>query len=459
MDRQVLNQLITIWNPHFINPQKGGWEKTVPREKYLAQLEKLMVLRHVLILTGVRRSGKSTIMHQLLRSLIEEKGVPPKNILFLFLEDILVQQYLKLGWKFLETIYNYYLETYNPQGKIYLFLDEIQGIEDFNRWIASRYERKEKVKFILSGSRRALVESESATVLTGRNVKIDVYPLNFYEYLVMKGVEVRGAESLTSIRDANFEQISLILHHLGNYLYEGGYPEIVLAEGEEIKRALASSYYSDIISRDVLKPNSIRNAQDVEILGLQIMSDFTRTHTYSSLARPQKLSVDTVKAYLEYFKKAYLFFESKHFSYKTKETQDVQRPRKIYVIDNGLRNFNIPLPRPDIGQCAENVVYMELLKSSPAVHYWKGKKEIDFVVMNPKLSFLNVSYTDELHEREVEGMVEGLKEFNVYEGVVLTKNYSDIKKIEGKKISFVPLWAWLIFNGKEIKKGKTKANA
>lgn len=443
-----MKELISIWNPHFTDPTKGGWQGTIPREKYLQRLKKLMDLRHVVILTGVRRSGKSTLMQQLVNHLIEEKKVPPKNIFFLFLEDILVQQYLKMGWRFLEEIYNYYLETYNPQGQIYLFLDEVQGIKEFNRWVATKYERKELIKFILSGSRSALVESESATVLTGRNVRIDVYPLNFYEYLLMHNVEVKGGESLESIQDANFDQVPTMLHHLGKYLFEGGYPEIVLATNEEAKRTLAASYYADIITRDVLKPYAVRNAQEVEVLGLQIMADFTRTHTYSSLAKPQKLSIDTVKSYLEYFEKAYLFFESKYFSYKTKETQDVQKPRKIYVVDNGLRNFNIPLPRPDLGQCAENIVYMELLKNNPAVHYWKGKREIDFVVMNPNLSFYNVSYTDEPHSREVEGMVEGLKEFAINGGAILTKNYANTRELEGKKLSFIPLWAWLIFSGK-----------
>lgn len=448
MDNEILRQLITTWNPHFTDPKKGGWEGTVPREKYLQRLKKLMDLRHVVILTGVRRSGKSTLMRQMVKDLIEERQVPPQNILFLFLEDILASQYLKLGWKFLEALYNCYLETYNPQGQVYLFLDEIQGVKEFNRWIATHYERKEPIKFVLSGSRTALVESESATVLTGRNVRIDVYPLNFYEYLLMHDVEVKGGKDIAGIRDANFKQVPTMLHHLGNYLFEGGYPEIVLAQSDEAKRSLASAYYSDIVSRDVLRPNAIRNAQEVEVLGLQIMADFTRTHTYSSLGRPQKLSVDAIKAYLEYFEKAYLFFESKHFSYKTKETQDVQRPRKIYVVDNGLRNFNIPLPRLDLGPCAENVVYIELLKNNLAVHYWRGKREIDFVVMDPNLSFYNVSYTDEPHEREVEGMVEGLKEFNLDEGTILTKNYSGSKEIEGKKLSFVPLWVWLILSSK-----------
>lgn len=448
MDRDVLNTLLTTWNPHFTDPSKGKWAGTIPREKYLERLKKFIDVRHVLILTGVRRAGKSTLMHQLINHLIIEKAVPAKNIVYLFLEDVLVQQYLGLGWKLLEDLYTFYLETYNPQGKVYLFLDEIQGVKEFNRWISSKYERKEPIKFVLSGSRRSLVESESATVLTGRNVQIDVYPLNFYEYLSNKGVKIEGEASIESLRRANYSQQTSILHHLGNYLKEGGYPEIVLTPDEEVKRALASSYYRDTVTRDVVVPNGVRNQQEVEILGLQILSDFTKTHTYSSLSKPQKLSIDTTKAYLDYFQRAYLFFESRYFSYKTKETQDIQRARKIYVVDNGLRNFNIPLLRPDLGQCAENIVYMELRKQNTAVYYWEGKKEIDFVIMNPDLSLVNVSYTDQPHEREVEGMIEGLQEFNLDRGAVLTKNYSGTRQVEGKTVEFVPLWIWLILHGK-----------
>lgn len=458
MDRDVLNTLLTTWNPHFEDSSKGKWIGTVPREKYLERFKKLTDIRHALILTGVRRAGKSTLMHQFMNYLITERGVPAKNVVYLFLEDVLVQQYLNLGWKLLEDIYNFYLETCDPQGKVYLFLDEIQGIKEFNRWISSKYERQEQIKFILSGSRRSLVESESATVLTGRNVQIDVYPLNFYEYLLIKGVKIAGKANIASLRRANFFQATSILHHLGNYLKEGGYPEIVLAKDEEVKRTLASSYYRDSVSRDVVVPNGVRNQQEVEILGLQIMSDFTKTHTYSSLSRPQKLSLETTKAYLDYFQRAYLFFESKYFSYKTKETQDIQRARKIYVVDNGLRNFNVPIFRPDLGQCAENIVYMELRKQNAAIYYWQGKKEIDFVTMNPDLSFYNVSYTDQPHEREMKGMAEGLQEFNLDKGVVLTKNYFETKEVEGKTIEFVPLWTWLILNGKVFfKEAKTAA--
>jgi hypothetical protein len=387
-------------------------------------------------------------MQQMAGWLIKDRQVPPHNVVYLFLEDILVAPYLKSGAELLETFYTYYLERYNPQGKIYLFLDEVQGVKDFNRWIASKYERKENVKFILSGSRQSLIEAEAASVLTGRNVQIDVYPFSFYEYLLIKNIDIKGDASAQSIWEANNFQQLPILHHLGTYLFEGGFPEIVLCTNETEKRAIAAGYYRDTVSRDVLLPNHVRNARDVELLGLQVLADFTKTHTLSSLSKPNKLSVDTVKNYLEYFTKAYLFFESTYFSYKTKETQDIQKPRKLYVVDNGLRNFNIPITRPDLGQCAENVVYMELRKNNVAVYYWKGKHEVDFAVLNPKLSLYNVTYADKLHERETDGLLEAMDEFDLDQGIILTKNYFAKQKIETKVIEYIPLWVWLIQNGK-----------
>lgn len=458
MNNAEKETLISKWNPHFQDPSKGSWAGSVQREKYLGRLWEAMTLRHVIVLTGVRRSGKSTLMQQLIGKLIKE-GTDPKNVLYLHLEDVLILPYLQLGWKLLEELYTYYLEKYNPQGKVYLFLDEIQGVSEFNRWIATHYERKENIKFVISGSRQSLIESETSTLLTGRTVRFDVYPFNFYEYLIARNVQIEKGNTIEEIRDHNFSQTIVILHHLGNFLVEGGYPEIVLASEQRNKELIANTYYRDILTRDIINPHEIRNPGEVESLGLQILSDFTKTHTYRSLGSPQKLSVNTVKTYLNYFYKAYLFFESNHFSYKTKETQDIQKPRKIYVVDNGMRNFNVVVPRRDLGQCAENIVYLELMKNHPSVYYWRGKQEVDFVVLDPrqeaKLTLYNVSYADELHEREIKGLVEGLKEFKLDRGVVLTKNYFDIKTIEGITIEFIPLWSWLILNGrvffKEVK--------
>jgi hypothetical protein len=454
METSEIELLIKKWNPHFEDPTKGEWVDKIPREKYLERLWKVMDIRHIVILTGVRRCGKSTLMRQLMGRLIKE-GMNPKNVLYLYFEDLLVQKYLSQGSDLLEQFYAYYMEKYNPQGKVYVFLDELQGVKDFNRWLHTQYEFHRNIKFIVSGSRRSLIDSETATLLTGRNVRFDIYPFNFYEYLLVHHVDVKGGNTIASIRDGNFSQTTSILHHLGNFLYEGGYPEIVLSKTTESKSAIANGYYRDTLTRDVINPNNIRNPREIEVLGLQILADFTKTHTYRSLGAPQGLSVDTIKTYLEYFYTSYLLFESRHFSYKTKETQDVRRPIKLYVVDNGLRNFNTLNLRPDLGQCAENMVYMELAKNNAAIHYWKKEKEVDFVVFNPDLALLNVSYTDQIHEREIKSMTEALQEFNVDIGTILTKNYFDTKKIKGKTVEFVPLWAWFILNGRVFFKETT----
>lgn len=447
MDSSEIELLIKKWNPHFEDPAKGEWVGKVPREKYMQRLWQVMEIRHIVILTGVRRSGKSTLMRQLIGKLIQT-GTNPRNALYLYFEDLLVQKYLTAGADLLEQFYSFYMEKYNPQGRVYIFLDELQGVKEFNRWLHTQYEFNRNLKFIVSGSRRSLIDSETATLLTGRNVKYDIYPFNFYEYLLVHQVDIKGGDTIQSIRDVNFSQTTTILHYLGNFLHEGGYPEIVLVKTAERKSAIANSYYRDILTRDVINPNNIRNPREIEVLGLQILADFTKTHTYRSLGSPQGLSVDTVKSYLEYFYRSYLFFESRHFSYKTKETQDVRRPIKLYIVDNGLRNFNTLNLRPDLGQCAENMVYMELAKNNAAIYYWKGIKEVDFVVFNPDLTLVNVSYSDQMHDRETASLVEALQEFNLKKGLVLTKNYYNKQKVNGKTVEFVPLWAWLILNGR-----------
>jgi len=449
MENAQIEILLQKWNPHFRDVAKGLWVGTLPREKYLNRLWQMMDLRHILILTGVRRSGKSTLMQQMVGRLIAE-GVPPQNVLFLYFDDLLVRPYLDNGADLLERIFSFYREKFNPHGKVYLFLDELQGVRDFNHWLATHYERREDVKFIVSGSRRSLVQSETSTVLTGRNIQFDIYPFNFYEYLTVKKAPFYNASSGGELVRLNFDNMPAILHHLENFLYEGGFPEIVLTESQEAKSAIASSYYRDVLSRDITSMRPVRYPRDVEGLGLQALVDFTKQHTFRSLGRALHLSVDTVKQYLEYFYDAYLFFESPYFSYKVREVNDVQKPRKLYVVDNGLRNFNVINVRPDLGQRAENAAYMELKRNRAAIHYWKGKQEIDFAILNPSLSLLNVSYTDALPEREVSGILEGLSEFGLSRGTILTRNMFEIIQRDGKEIECVPLWAWLILNGREF---------
>lgn len=453
MQNTELEQLLIKWNPHF-QSGKARWEDITPRSYYLDKLWEALPLRHIMVLTGVRRSGKSTLMHQMIGKLIGE-GTKPTNIVYLQLEDSLVDKYLLehesqgkdrsiVGAGLLEKLFAIYREKHNPQGKIYLFLDEIQGIKGFNRVLNGWYESQENLKCIVSGSRKSLIDSEMATLLTGRTLQFTIYPFNFREYLMAKGVQLLPPVPIEETRDAYYEQTHTILHHLGNYLHEGAFPEVVMTNSEANKSLIATSYYKDFLARDIIGPNQIRNSRDAEVLGLQILADFTKTHTYRSLAKPLKLTSPTVKSYLEYFYQAYLFYESTFFSYSTKETQDIQRERKIYVVDNGLRNFNALFKTEDLGRCAENLVYLELSQRNSAVFYWKGKQEVDFVVKDPGVKLYNCTYTDDIPEREMSGLAEGMMEFKLSKSVLLTKNTLEDRQVEDKQISLIPLWAWLL---------------
>ena len=288
-----------------------------------------MDLRHRIILTGIRRAGKSTLMHQLTRYLLQERNVPAYNILYLFLEDISILPYLQNGIQFLDELFSFYLETYNPSGMLYVLLDEIQSVPEFNRWIATMYEKHPRVKFILSGSRYSLVKSDTSSLLTGRNILLQIEPFSFQEYLSVNKVAFEEGESASLIWQANYSNQSVFLHYFSSYMKEGGFPEIVLASNDLQKRALASNYFRDCVTRDIILPNHIRNESSIELLGFHLLQKFTTTHTYSSLGKPYKLSVETVKNYLMYFEKAFLFSQNQFFSYKTKETQDIQKPKKI----------------------------------------------------------------------------------------------------------------------------------
>ena len=113
-----------------------------------------------------------------------------------------------------------------------------------------------------------------------------------------------------------------------------------------------------------------------------------------------------------------------------------------------MRNLNIPYIRPDFGQCAENICSLEFRRQAYQQYYWKGKHEVDFVVFRPSISLFNVSYTDAIHSREIDGLVEAMDHFSLQESTLLTRNIHVTEKVQGKIIHCIPLWAWLLANQK-----------
>jgi len=426
MEIEKLNE----WNPWWedislINDLKGK-----PRSKY-RQLTDSVKIREITIITGIRRAGKSTLMYQMIDNLLK-KGLDPKQILFVNLED---KKLLDDG---LDDIYECYRENINLDKKAYIFLDEIHRKEGWESWIRKKYDLKSNDKFVISGSCSYLLKKEYSMLLTGRNLTFDVFPLSFEEFLSFKEININKNNLKKGVLLSK-TKLS-ILKQFKEYVSLGGFPEILFKQGR-YKVNLLEQYFDDILYKDIIDRYNL-NSQKTKDLALFLMTNFTGLVSLRTIRNSMKISYDLIKDYLAYYKEAFLFFLVDHFSYSFKEQKTL--PSKIYCIDNGLRNAVSFKFSKDEGRLAENLVFIDLKRRDKDVYYWKNNYEVDFVVKNKdqSLSAINVSYGDEIKEREIKGLLELKEEFKskVKELILLTK------KIEKKEsgINFVPLWKWLL---------------
>ncbi len=419
---------LTEWNPWWENKEsiKELRGKVRPKYSYLVNSIKI---REITIITGVRRSGKSTLMYQMINNLLEN-GVDPKQILFVNLED------KKLIKDSLEDIYLSYKESMNLDKKAYIFLDEIHRKEGWESWIRKKYDLKSNDKFIISGSCSYLLKKEYSTLLTGRNLTFEVFPLTFEEFLLFKNIKINKDNIKKGII---LEKTKLsILKYLKEYLNIGGFPEI-LFKPKEYKIKILEQYFDDILYKDIIDRYNL-NSQKTKDLALYLISNFTGLISLRNLRNSLGLSYSTIKDYLSYYLEAFLFFTLDHFSYSLKEQKSL--PSKIYCIDNGLRNAVSFKFSKDEGKLAENLVFIELKRREKNVYYWKKVHEVDFVIKNKGLTAINVSYTDEIDKREIKSLLECKKELNIKEMIILTKNLETKKD----KINYIPLWKWLLVN-------------
>lgn len=435
MDSDILED----WNPWWI-------QQEVPKillgkgRKIIQKLYSLMDLREILIISGIRRAGKTTLMYQLIDQLLKD-GVSPKNILFVNVED---PRFMEEN---LKTIISAYRQRFSSDGKMYVFLDEIQEMNHWEQWVKSYYERRIDIKFIISGSNSALLIGEYATLLTGRNITMKVFPFAFDEYLTI----LRGDTVLKDTSLAGTETSDRMIHYLEDFLEHGGFPEPLLRENA-LFSSVMNQYFQDIIYRDVIYRHRV-NPKKVTKLALHLVTNSGNPMSMRKLRNVTGLSFDSLNNFLEYFEEAFLLKKVDAFSFSTQTGLSNQLPRKYYCADTGLRNAIAHRFSMDLGRNAENVVAIELWRRGILFNYWMGrggKGEVDFAYLNDEGNpvGINVSYANTIEDREIKG----LKEFasamkgNVDQLLLLTKNVNDEidSGYDGIMIKFVPLWKWLL---------------
>lgn len=389
MDQSSIISLLQTWNP---------WEKPIPagilRTRYITQIYPFMDNKEVLILQGIRRAGKSTILKQLIQELVHN-AVNPKQVLYLNLEDYNFAPYLRI--ELLEEVLQAYKKHTQNEQKIFMFIDEIQKIEGWEKWVRTYYDRGDNIKFIVSGSSSRLMSRETSTVMTGRNITFTIWPLSFQEFCSFNSTQ-----------------------SLQEYLEFGGFPEIVLQSSEFKKRILLQQYFIDILYKDVIGRHDIRNAKQMTDLASYLINAAGGKISVSKLSKVFGLSQQTISLYVSYLIEAYLLYEVPWFSYSLKTRHDVTKLPKLYALDNGFINTLAVKYKGNKGQLFENAVLIHLAAKFKEVHYWSTlKTEVDFIV--DKIA-INVTATDNLPEREEMGLLEFVKKHRNFRSLLITES-------------------------------------
>jgi predicted AAA+ superfamily ATPase len=410
-----MKESIQRWNVWWENSQEIkkfiGTERTT-----LSQMLMELKIPHIKDVIGVRRCGKTVLMYQIISKLMEQ-NIKPKNILYLNFDDPELTD--------LEEAIKTSLHI-NPDIS-HMFLDEIQNVREWERIIRVYYDRKKFRQIFVSGSSASLISRDVGKTLTGRHITKILTPFSFKEYLIQQRIE----------KPADISNREKVIHYLELYLKNGGFPETIGTDRLTSKTILVD-LYNDILSRDIVS----RFDADLDIvkkIGYYLMTNISTLFSYNSVARSLNLHYDTVKKYVPYFEEVFLFFVVPFFSWKIKST--VKKDMKCYSIDTGLRNAVSFKFSDDLGQLAENLVLIELKRRGKEVYFWRGKREVDFIVKEEsKLTAMNVTYTDDISKREREGLLEFKEKYKNAKIVILTK---ELEQTDKNKIKYIPLWKWL----------------
>ena len=427
----TLYDAFVFWNPWWSGEK--GWLNAHERDA-LPHVKQLLGRKEILTISGVRRSGKTTLLYLLIDLLLKEK-VQALNILHLNLEDPAFKD------ASIYNLYEKYLEFMNPSGKVYIFLDEVQEIEGWQKDIRKLYDGLKNLKIIITGSNSSLLKGEYATLLTGRTILNEVYPFSFKEVVRLKEI-VTDFELPAILRKK-----TQIKHLFREYIEYGGFPEVVNEGDKKLKTILLKEYYNGILTRDVIRRYPIRQTGKYERAAHYLMSNIKSLFSVKNLSGLLNINIHTLEDYISFLEDVYLVFYVNHFSYSLKK--QITYPRKAYCIDNGFINAVSFKFSEDIGRLLENKVFAEIKRKGVECYYWKGKRECDFIIKDERnvIEAIQVTYSLKdisTRKREIEGLLEALREFNLSKGIILTYDESDIIQAEEKKIDIIPVWQWLL---------------
>jgi predicted AAA+ superfamily ATPase len=434
LDKREILEVLNSWN---------FWNKELPtthtREIYEKKISSLIDYDEILVIKGIRRSGKSTLMINQIKNLIN-KGVDRRDILYINLEDPRFINYLNL--ELLEKIKEVYLEYVSPLNKPYIFLDEIQNIPNFEKWLNKEYELKSSI-LTISGSNSSMLSYEIASVLSGRYVSVDVMPLSFREFLEFDGIKIDSMLDFVQNK-------TLINQAFEIYLKYGGFPK-VLEYKQSDKVELLQSYKDSILLKDIVARYKLKNYNILNEIASFLLANSGIIQSTTKLKNSFKISFDMASSYLEYLKNAYLIYEVKKFDYSIKKQN--LNDKKYYSADLGLSNIFRVANLKNRGSDLETIVFLELIRRGYKVYYYKTSNDLecDFLVEieNSIKILIQVSKTlkdEKTLKREQKALIKTKEELNLKNVKLQIISEESCKKLEygNENIEVENIKEWLL---------------
>lgn len=391
-------------------------------------------INRAISIIGPRRAGKTYLMFNLIKKLLAK--YPKENILYINFEKA---GFLPLNSNDIVLLKEAFFGL-NPSIKkkdTWFFLDEIQNVENWE--LFTRTCLDEGINVFLSGSSSRLLSKDIATSMRGRTLTFLVLPFSFKEYLISKGI--------TSLKNFSSTEISKVTNLFNTYLFDGGYPEILIYP--EQKDKILSNIFETALYKDVIEREKIRNVNSVMQLIKALLSSkefsINKFHNYLKSLNI-KVGKNALYHYAKTLEDAFVVFLLKKFDLSYKKAQ--QSLPKVYFIDNGILTNN---KIDDNGRLLENLVFLELFRRELDIAYFQslGQEEVDFVIKEGKKVKQLIQVCYELNnfatkEREISSLLKASEEFKCNNLMILANSQESEEIHKGKKIIIKPVWKWLL---------------
>lgn len=410
--KETLAETVSAQKKMILNTEVGIERELLPKIK--------LVPGFASVISGIRRTGKSTLLRQLIAN----------HTVFNYLnfEDVRIFGFELKDFKRLEDIY-----ATEGNSDLYFF-DELQNVDGWERYIRTLLDNKKTL--VITESNASLLSKELGSKLTGRHLRYELFPFSYKEFL-------------------SFRQLKPSLQSFEEYLQTGGMPEHLRLQNEMILQEL----FNDIIARDITVRYNLRNPKLVKELALYLLSNVGKEFSYQKLRKMYDLgSVNTVISLIGYYEDGYLLFTIPQFDFSFRSR--LVNAKKIYAIDPGLIRANSVSFSQDKGRLLENIVFIHLKRLGKEIFYFKKDNECDFITRDlnssesgnsagssgKKLDLFQVCFelNEDNKDREINGILAAMDYTKQKTGTIFTLNQIDELDFDNKKIFVMPVWQWLM---------------